>query len=135
MWRWSIGLRTPTVWLWDPCSHAVHLEDSLHAQKPCVLFSHIAFLGVHLELRNRDYEGVMLMVDIVMHWEIVLVAVTDERATIAVEYFGAPDASLPINTRRCSIPHLVILALLCRAPAVAQECHLLERSAPVQNAP
>lgn len=114
---------------------AVHLEGSLHARKPCVLCSHIAFLCVHLELRNRDCDGVMLMVDIVMHWEIVLVAVTDERATIAVEYFGAPDASLPINTRRCSIPHLMILALLCRAPAVAQECHLLERSAPVQSAP
>lgn len=60
-------------------------SDSLYAWKPYVLCSHIAFLCFRLELKNRDCDGVMLVVDTVMHWEILLVALTGERVTVAIE--------------------------------------------------
>lgn len=106
------------------------------AWKPCVLCSHIAFLCVRLELKNRDCDGVMLMVDIVMHWEILLVAVTDERpTTIAIKCLWGSRWQPSYKHKRCSIAQLVSPALLCRAPTSAQECHLLEHPAPVQSAP
>lgn len=56
----------------------------LHAWKPCVLCSHVAFLCFCLWLKYRDWDGVVLMVNVVMGWEVLLVAVTGKRATIAI---------------------------------------------------
>lgn len=71
----------------------------LHAWKPCVLCSHVAFLCFCLWLTYRVWDGVVLVVNVVMGWEVLLVAVTGERPTTAL---GSPDASLPVNTTKRS---------------------------------
>lgn len=71
----------------------------LHAWKPCVLCSHVAFLCFCLWLTYRVWDGVVLVVNVVMGWEVLIVAVTGERPTTAL---GSPDASLPVNTTKRS---------------------------------
>lgn len=47
-----------------------------------MLYSHVAFLCFFLWLKCRDYDGAVLVVDVVMGWEVLLVAVTGEKAAI-----------------------------------------------------
>lgn len=51
------------------------------AREPSVLCSHMAFLCFCLGLKTWDCDGVVLVVDVEIHWEVLLVAVTGERAT------------------------------------------------------